>query len=214
MATINIALTDLSFPAKLDDKYCKFRPLVSVRYRNSDNKIAYAREAVPGLGKRDYWECEKDNKNKPGYARHATEPRVDMGKLPPSQREIMFEDLDVKKLERVEVELFDVDINTGFWDKLRENLVKALPVAVAPFIPVALPLTLTIIKEAVEKGTGKQVADLQKGLLSKAMGKEDGVARTLWAGSAKLTDEPQQTLTLSGSGVEGDYSLTLDLEVT
>lgn len=214
MATVNIALTDLSFPAKLEDKYCKFRPLVSVRYRDSDNKIAYAREAVPGLGKRDYWECEKDNKNKPGYVRHDTEPRVDMNKLSPSQREIMFEDLDVKKLERVEVEVFDVDIKTGFWDGLRGNVLKVLPVAVAPFLPATLPLTLTLIKEAVEKGTGKQVSDLQKGLLSKALGKEDGVARSLWAGSAKLTGDTQQTLSMSGSGVGGDYSVTLEMEVT
>jgi hypothetical protein len=214
MATVNIALTGLSFPAELDDKYCKFRPLVSLRYRDSDNKIAYAREAVPGLGKRDYWECEKDNKRKPGYARHSTEPRVDMKKLPPSQREIMFEDLDVKKLERIEVEVFDVDVKAGFWDGLRGHVLKVLPVAAAPFVPATLPLTLTLIKGAVEQGTGKKVADLQKGLLSKALGKEDGVARSLWAGSAKLTGEPQQTVGLSGPGVEGDYSVTLEMEVT
>jgi len=42
MATIEITLTDLTFPSKLDDKYCKFRPLVSIRYRDSGDKIMYA----------------------------------------------------------------------------------------------------------------------------------------------------------------------------
>src|SRR5687768_17558297 len=102
MATIDIVVTDLTFPASLEDRYCKFRPLISVRYRDSNDKITYAREALPGLGKRDYWECEKDNKNKYNYVRHDTLPKVDMDKVDISQREIIFNDLDVKKLERVE----------------------------------------------------------------------------------------------------------------
>lgn len=214
MATVDIVLTNLTFPAKLGDEYCKFRPLVSVRYRDSGNKIMYAREAMPGLGNRDYFECEKDNKDKPGYVRHNTEPKVDMNKLSISRREIIFNDLDVKKFERVEVELFDIDIKTGFWDGLRDNVLKVLPIAVAPFIPATLPLTLTLIKSAVEKGTGKTVTDLEKGLISKAMGRDDGVARSLWTNSATLTSDPQQNLTMTGSGVKGDYSVTLEMEVS
>jgi hypothetical protein len=34
MATIDITVTDLTFPDKLEDKYCKFRPLISVRYQD------------------------------------------------------------------------------------------------------------------------------------------------------------------------------------
>ncbi|MBA3714303.1 MAG: hypothetical protein H0W76_17895 [Pyrinomonadaceae bacterium] len=214
MSTIDIVLTDLTFPAKLGDEHCKFRPLISIRYRDSDNKIMFAREAMPGLGKRDYWECEKGNKDKPGYVRHNTEPKVDMGKLATSRREIIFDDLDIKKLESLELEIFDIDIKTGFLDGLRDNVLKVLPVAVAPFIPVTLPLTLTLIKGAVEKGTGKKVSDLEKGLISKAMGREDGVARSLWTNSTTLTSDPQQTLTMSGSGLKGDYSVTLRMEVT
>ncbi len=78
MTTIVVTLTDLTFPANLEDKFCKFRPLISLKYRDSDNKITFAREVLPGLGKRDYWECEKDNKSKPNYVRHQTEPKVDM----------------------------------------------------------------------------------------------------------------------------------------
>ena len=214
MATLDITLTDLTFPAKLEDKYCKFRPLVSIRYRDSNDKIMYAREALPGLGKRDYWECEKDNKNKPDYVRHLTEPKVDMDKLDASRREIIFNDLDLKKLETVIVEIFDIDIKSGFWDKLRENVIKVLPLAVAPFIPATLPLTLTLIKGAVEQGTGKQVSDLEKGLIDKAMGREDGIARSLWVHSEPLTADPQQTITIGGEGVHGDYSVTLNLEVS
>ncbi len=131
-----------------------------------------------------------------------------------STREITFDDLDLKKLERVEVEIFDIDIKSGFLDKLRENLLQVLPVAVAPFLPVTLPVTLTLIKGAVEKGTGKKVADLKKSLLDKATGKEDGVARSLWIHSQTLTSDSQDTITIDGSGVQGDYSVTLEIEVT
>jgi hypothetical protein len=214
MDTINVTLTSLTFPAKLEDKFCKFRPLISIRYRDSNDKIMFAREAVPGLGKRDYWECEKDNKNKAEYVRHDTEPEVDMNKLAVSKREITFSDLDVKTLERVDVEIFDVDIKAGFFDALRGNVLKILPVAAAPFIPAALPLTLTLIKNAVEQGTGKKVSDLEKGLLAKAIGKEDGAARSLWAHSQTLTGKPKQRISVSGPGVQGEYSVTLEIEAT
>jgi hypothetical protein len=214
MDTIDVIVTDLTFPANLEDKFCKFRPLISFRYRDSKDKIVFAREAIPGLGKRDYWECEKDNKNKPDFVRSEGGHSVDMEKLDASRREIIFSDLDIKNLERVEVEICDIDIKSGFLDALRENVLKVLPVAVAPFIPVALPLSLTLIKNAVEQGTGKKVSDLQKGLIDKAMGKEDGAARSLWLHSHTLTNDGQQTLTITGAGVQGDYSVSLEINVT
>ena len=63
-----------------------------------------------------------------------------MNKLDVTRRQIAFNDLDLKKLELLVVEIFDVDVS-GFWDKLRKELLKVLP-AVAPFIPAALSLTL------------------------------------------------------------------------
>jgi len=214
MTTIGITLSDLTFPANLKDDFCKFRPLISVKYRDSNDKIMFAREALPGLGKRDYWECEKDNKNKSDYVRHATEPKVDMDKLDISRREITFSDIDVKKLERVEVEIFDIDIKSGFLDKLRENVLKVLPVAAAPFIPAALPISLMLIKGAIEKGTNTKVADLEKGLINKAMGKEDGAARSLWSHSKTLTSSAQQTVTIDGASGHGDFTVILEIEVT
>ncbi len=214
MTTIGITLSALTFPANLKDDFCKFRPLISVKYRDSNDKSMFAREAIPGLGKRDYWECEKDNKNKPDYVRHATEPKVDMDKLDISRREITFSDIDVKKLERIEVEIFDIDIKSGFLDKLRENVLKVLPVAAAPFFPAALPLSLMLIKGAIEKGTNTKVADLEKGLINKAMGKEDGAARSLWSHSKTLTSSAQQTVTIDGASGHGDFSVTLEIEIT
>lgn len=214
MATIDVVLTDLTFPANLEDKYCKLRPLISIRYRDSGNKIMYAREALPGLGKRDYWECEKGNKNKPNYVRDEAGHKVDMNKLDVTQREIIFNDIDLKQLEQVIVEIFDIDIKSGFWDKLTENVVKILPVAAAAFIPATLPLTLTLIKNAVEKGTGKKVSDLEKGLIDKALGREDGIARSLWVRSKPLTGDPKQIITIDGEGIEGDYSVTVSIEVS
>jgi len=214
MDTIIVTLTDLTFPAKLEDKFCKFRPLISLRYRDSKDKIMFAREAMPGLGKRDYWECEKGNKSKPDFVRHDSQPKVDMDKLGISRREITFSDLDVKKLERVDVELFDVDIKSGFFDTFKDNLLKVLPVAATPFFPATLPITLTLIKSAVEQGTNKKVSDLQKSVIDKALGKEDGAARSIFSHSQTLTTEPKQTITLNGGGVEGDYSITLEIEAT
>lgn len=214
MDTITVTLTDLTFPAKLEDKFCKFRPLISIKYRDSKDKIMFAREAMPGLGKRDYFECEKANKSKADFVRHDTQPKVDTNKLGVSRREITFSDLDVKKLERLDVEVFDIDIKTGFFDAFKDNLLKVVPVAAAPFLPATLPLTLTLIKGAVEKGTNKKVSDLQKGLIDKAIGKEDGAARSIFSQSQKLTDDPEQTITLTGPGVGGEYSVTLEIEAS
>jgi hypothetical protein len=214
MDTLDVTLTDLTFPAKLEDKFCKFRPLISIRYRDSNNKLMFAREAMPGLGKRDYFECEKDNKNKPDFVRHDSEPKVDMNKLGVSRREITFSDLDIKKLERLDVEIFDIDIKSGFFDAFKDNLLKVLPVAATPFLPATLPVTLTLIKSAVEQGTNKKVSDLQKALIDKAIGKEDGAARSIFAQSQTLTNEPSQTMTLTGAGVQGDYSVTLEVEMS
>jgi hypothetical protein len=214
MDTIIVTLTDLTFPAKLEDKFCKFRPLISIRYRDSNDKIVFAREAIPGLGKRDYFECEKGNKSKPDFVRHDTEPKIDTNKAGVSRREITFSDIDVKTLERIDVELFDVDIKSGFFDAFKDNLLKTLPVAVTPFFPATLPITLTLIKSAVEQGTNKKVSDLQKSVIDKAIGKEDGAARSIFAQSQTLTSEPKQTITLTGAGVQGDYSITLELEAS
>jgi hypothetical protein len=115
MDTINVTLTDLTFPAKLEDKFCKFRPL---------------------------------------------------------------------------------------------------PVAATPFFPATLPITLTLIKSAVEQGTNKKISDLQKSVIDKAIGKEDGAARSIFSHSQTLTSEPRQTITLNGGGVQGDYSVTLEIEAT
>jgi hypothetical protein len=213
MATVEVTLTDLTFPEKLEDKFCKFRPLVSIRYRDADNKIMFAREALPGLGKKDFWECEKGNKNKPNYVRNEANHSVDMDKVDETQRQLVFNDLDVKKLELLIVEIFDVDVS-GFWDKVRKEVLKVLPVAVAPFIPTTLPLTIMTIKEAFEKGTGKTVSDLEKSVIDKAMGREDGVSRSLWMHSKPLTNKKKQNVTIDGGGIQGDYSVSVRLEMT
>jgi len=213
MATIDVVVTDLTFPANLEDKFCKFRPLISLRYKDSQGKPTHAREALPGLGPRDYWECEKDNKKKDNFVRHDTLPKVDMNKLDISQREIIFNDLDVKKLERVEVEIFDIDIKTGL-EKMVQTGLKMLPQDALVLINPALPITLTLVKEAVEKGTGKKVDDLEKSLINKLIGKEDGAARSIWVHSQDLADPPPQSLTITGPGKQGNYSITLQMEIT
>ena len=213
MATIDVTLTDLIFPATLKDAFCKFRPLISIRYRDSSDRIMFAREALPGLEKHDYWECEKGNKNKPEYVRDDAGHRLDTNKVDVSKREVIFNDLDIKKLERVEVEIFDIDVS-GFWDKLRVEVLKVVPVAAAAFIPATLPLSLMLLKTAVEQGTGKKVTDLEKGLIDKAMGKADGAARSIWVHSQPLASDPKQTINITGAGVQGNYSVALEIGVS
>lgn len=213
MKTVDIVVTDLTFPANLKDAYCKFRLLISLRYIDSNDKITYAREALPGLGIHDYWECEKGNKGKNGYVRHDTLPKVDMEtKLDVSKREIIFSDLDVKSFERIEIEIFDIDIKVG-WEKVISGALKMMPAVALPYLNTALPPTLTLIKNAIEKGTGKKVDDLEKGLINKAIGKEDGAARSIWAHSKDLTNPPPQTLTITGPGTQGNYSVSLIISV-
>lgn len=213
MADIDIVLTDLTFPDKLQDKFCKFRPLVSVRYVDSNDKTQFAREALPGLGSRDYWECELGNKKKDNYVRHATKPMVDMDRVDISKREILFSDLDVKKLDRLEVELFDIDIKTG-WEKVVQTGLKMLPPEALAFIVPEVPLSLMAVKLAVEKGTGKKVDDLKKSVLTKLIGVDDGAARSIWVKTQPLTAEPSQVLTMKGPGKQGDYSLTFEIKVS
>ena len=212
MATITLTLTDLTFPPNLGDEYCKFRPLISLRYRDSANKILYAREALPGVGKRDYWECEKDNKKKANYVRHDTEPKLDTDKVDISKREIVFNNLDLKRLDRVEIELFDIEIKTGL-EKVVRGIIKALPAAAAKYIDPTGSITLTLIKEALEKGTGKKIDELEQALISKAIGKDDGAARSIWVRSHPLKTPRKKPIVISGPGAKGTYSVTLKMEV-
>ena len=111
------------------------------------------------------------------------------------------------------VEIYDIDV-TGFWDKLRKELLTVIPILAAPYLPVALPLSLTIIKGAIEQGTGKKVTDLSKGIIDKAMGKENNSARSIWVRSQPLSKKAKQSIVLTGGGTQGDYSVGLDIAVS
>lgn len=213
MKTIEVLITDLTFPEKLEDKYSKFRPLVSVKYRDLGGQVCFAREAVPGLSKGDYWECEKANKNKPNWVRDNMNHRVDMPKIDESARTVTFSNVPLKALEGVIVEIYDIDV-TGFWDNVRKKIVAMLPVLAVPYLPATLPLSLQLIKSAYEQGTGTKVNDLAKGLIDKAMGKEDNSARSIWIRSEALSGTRSKKVTLMGPGVQGDYSVSLQLTVS
>ena len=213
MKDVEVTITDLTFPAKLDDKYCKFRPLISIRYTNSDDKVQYAREALPGLGPSDYWECEKKNKKKDNYVRHSTDPKVDFDRVDISQREVRFKNLDIKNFERLELELFDVDIKVK-WEKMLQSGLKMLPADVLVLINPTMPVTLTLVKKAYEKASGEKVDDLEKKLINKLIGKEDGAARSIWVHSQDLPNPLPDSITVDGPGKQGDYSITLEMKVT
>jgi hypothetical protein len=71
-----------------------------------------------------------------------------------------------------------------------------------------------LVKAAVEKATGKNVKDLEKGLISKLIGKEDGAARSIFARSQQLTNPPPAKVTLAGPGTQGNYSVSLEIEAS
>ncbi|HJX91559.1 MAG TPA: hypothetical protein VJ372_13745 [Pyrinomonadaceae bacterium] len=212
MKELEVTVTDLTFPASLEDKYCKFRPLISIRYLDSNDKVQYAREALPGLGASDYWECEKDNKKKDDYVRHPTAPKVDTDRLDISKREILFKDLDIKSFERIELELFDVDIKVK-WEKIMQSALMMLPPDVLTFVNPAMPVTLTLVKQAYEKASGKKVDDLEKSLITKLIGKDDGATRSIWVRSKDLPNPLPESVTVTGPGKQGDYSLTMAMNV-
>ena len=171
-------------------------------------RILYAREALPGVGRRDYWECEEANKDQENYVRHHSEPRLDIEKIDISRREIIFNDLSLKYLERIELELFDVDIKTGL-EQVVQGVLKMLPAVAARYIDPSGSITLRLIKEALERSAGKKIDQLEPALIAKALGKEDGAARSLWLRSYNLDAFPEKPIVISGPGRAGGYSVTL-----
>src|SRR4051812_37289910 len=122
-----------------------------------------------------------------------------MNKIDSSQRTITFSNVPVKALEAIIVEIYDIDV-TGFWDKLRKELLTVVPILAVPFIPATLPLSISLIKSAVEMGTGTKVSDLSKGIIDKAMGKENNSARSIWVRTQPLTGLKSKSYTLVGGG--------------
>lgn len=176
MTTVEITVTELTFPPELEDKFCRFRPLISLRYRDSNGKPVFARAALPGLGERDFWDCELKHKNDDVYVRDANAPRVDIGRVPITQRQVTFSDLDVKSFERMDIEIFDIDTKPG-WKQTLEKALETFPPEVLLSFQPQIPAALMLVKAAVEKGTGKNLADLEMDLLNKLIGKKDGLAR-------------------------------------
>jgi len=211
MTTVEITVTELSFPPKLEDKFCRFRPLLSLRYRDSTGKPVFARAALPGLGERDFWDCELKHKNDSVFVRDPNASRVDMERIPIMQRQVTFNDLDLKSFDRMDLEIFDIDTKPG-WKKTLEKALETFPPEVLLAFQPEIPAALMLVKTAVEKGTGHNLADLETDLLNKLIGKKDGLARSLWARSEDLKNTLPPTLNSQGAGIQGDYSLTLKME--
>jgi hypothetical protein len=127
------------------------------------------------------------------------------------QRQVSFNDLDVKSFERMDIEIFDIDTKPG-WKKTLEKALETFPPEVLLAFQPEIPAALMLVKTAVEKGTGHGLADLEMDLLNKLIGKKDGLARSLYARSEDLTTPLPPTLTSKGAGKQGDYSITLKLE--
>jgi hypothetical protein len=111
----------------------------------------------------------------------------------------------------MDLEIFDIDTKPG-WKKTLEKALETFPPEVLLAFQPEIPAALMLVKTAVEKGTGHNLADLEMDLLNKLIGKKDGLARSLWARSEDLKNTLPPTLNSRGAGIQGDYSLTLKME--
>jgi len=214
MSTVRITVTELTFPQQLEDAFCRFRPLISLSYINSSGQPVIARAALPGIGERDFWDCElKHKKDLEVYVRDDNAPKVDMKKLNVKKRQVMFENLDVRSFERIDVEVFDIDTIPG-WRKTLEVVLQNLPKEALLALQPEVPAALMIVKAAVEKQSGKKLLDLEGDLLDKLIGKKDKVARSIWLSTGQdLSNPPEATVRLTGAGRKGEYALSMKIEI-
>lgn len=186
MANVTLTVTDFTFPADLKDKFAAFRLSVTLRYMDADDKLIDVMELLPGAGDKDYWECEKGNKNKPNFVRHPTLPKIDTTKVDKAAREALFAGLKFKSLERVTVKIYDIE-KDGKWDKIaRKGLKIAFGVAInmlSAGTAITVGNVLTAIKKSkdadrseVEKEFNKMIDDSVKA----------GRSRLLWEHSADI----------------------------
>jgi hypothetical protein len=210
-----LTLTDFTFPANLEDKFAAFRLVVTLRYVDENDDILTAMEVIPGVGKTEYWECEKGNKDKINYVRHPTLPKLDTDKVDEMQRQAIFSKLKIKKLERVSVKIYDVE-KDGKMDKLfREGLKLAFQVALE-FAETGLPITIGNVKKKLEEKLG---ANVERGVIeSKVLEAIDklanaGKTRRLWEHSAKIGAVASGgSFNVTGGSNVGDFALSFSLE--
>jgi hypothetical protein len=188
MANIKLTVTDFTFPADLKDKFAAFRLSVFLRYLDKDDKLVDVMEVIPGVGDSDFWECEKGNKKKQNFVRHATLPKIDITKVSESRREALFAGINFKSLERVTVKIYDIE-KDGKWDKaFREGLKLAFGVGLSLATGGGAITVGNALKELNKKlGKDAERSEVEKKFIEiiDASAKK-GRSRLLWEQSADI----------------------------
>lgn len=161
MANVILTVTDLTFPADLEDKFAAFRLHVTLRYLDTDDNLVDVKEVIPGAGEKDYWECEKKNSKKENFVRHPTLPKIDTSIIDESAREVLFAGLKLKSLERVSVKIYDVE-KDGLKDKiLRTALKTAFGLGLA-MLPAGTAITVGNVLKALKDSKKADRTEIEK----------------------------------------------------
>jgi hypothetical protein len=208
MKNVTLTVNEFIFPADLKDKFAAFRLLVTLQYKDTAGNIVSVMEAIPGLGKEDYWECEKSEMSKPNSVRHPTLPQLDTDKVDETRREAVFSGLEFQQLRRVSVKIYDVEKDSK-WDRA---LIKAAQVAFSvaiDFVGTGGPLTIGNLRKALNK---KLAEDAKPEAVEKlvndflASQANAGKTRLIWEHSKKIdTLETGQGFTVTGSAAVGAF---------
>jgi hypothetical protein len=186
MTNVRFNMTDFTFPVNLKDDFAAFRIYLVLRYIDKDGKYVDVKEAMPGAGEKDYWECEKGNKKKLNYVRRNDAPKIDLSKTPESGNEALFEGLESKSLERVMVSIYDIE-KDGFFDKFWREAAKLGFQAGLDLLSAGTAITVGNILTALKK-KNEERSDIEKhfdDLLQKSI--KAGKTRLLWEHSADIT---------------------------
>ena len=186
-------LEAFSFPKALSDNRANFRFVVDVRMVRSA-KFATDTVVMPGFD--SWWECDRKKARHPHYVRAADRPALDMDRIDAWERLVLLTRAD--SLHSLQVKVFDVD-RPDAWDTLRDAFSR-----IAQSVLGRAPQVLEI-PELYTDAFGAVDEDLRSTIAKRLAGGD----RLLFRGSAPLG--APGVVSVAGSGVGGDYAITLAL---
>lgn len=208
MANVRLTVTDFTFPADLKDKFAAFRLSIYLRYLDPDDNLVDVMEVLPGGGDKDYWECEKGNKDDANYVRHPTLPKLDTKVVDKAAREVIFKGLKIKSLDQVRVKIYDIE-KDGKWDDVfRKGLKVAFDVGlnlISAGTAITVGNALTALKKSKEADRSEVEKEFNK-LIDESAKK--GRSRVLWDHSVDLEGKAVGTpFTITGDSKVGTFTV-------
>lgn len=126
---VTFTMTDFRFPPEIRDAYATYRIYFELTYRDSTGKLVTVKEIMPGAGKGEYFECEKDGHK--DSVRYSNRPKIDLDKITnETWKRVVFNDLNFASLDELVVGLQDVEKDSKLADLFRKILKEAFPIAI------------------------------------------------------------------------------------